>query len=65
METEANPNPESGNITVWLSCFKICTKANGWSGCRYKAVKLPTILEGKKLAVWLGGTFIGQPDVGM
>ena len=43
---------ESGDITEWLSRFKICTKANGWDAA-VKAVKLLTLLEGEALAVWL------------
>ena len=52
---------ESGNITEWLSRFEICAKANGWDAA-VKAVKLPTLLEGEALAVWLDFTEEEQGD---
>ena len=56
------PRPfESGNITEWLSRFEICAKANGWDAA-VKAVKLPTLLEGEALAVWLDFTEEEQGD---
>ena len=36
----------TGDITEWFQRFEICCKANGWSN-ETKAVKLPTLLEGK------------------
>ena len=52
---------ESGNIIEWLSRFEICAKANGWDAT-VKAVKLPTLLEGEALAVWLDLTEEEQAD---
>ena len=46
---------DSEDITEWLNRFKICAKANGWDAA-VKAVKLPTLLKGKALAVWLDFT---------
>ena len=45
----------------WLNRFKICAKANGWDAA-VKAVKLPTLLEGKVLALWLDFTEEEQSD---
>ena len=36
----------------WLQRFELCSAANGWKE-ETKAVKLPTLLEGDALAVWL------------
>ena len=56
------PRPfESGNIMEWLSHFEICAKANGWDAA-VKAVKLPILLEGEALAVWLDFTEEEQGD---
>ena len=56
------PQPfESGNIVEWVHCFNICAKANGWTNDT-KAVKLPTLLEGEALAVWLDLTEEQQGD---
>ena len=47
------PKPFStGDITEWFQRFEICCKANGWND-ETKAVKLPTLLEGEALAIWL------------
>ena len=42
----------SGDADEWSSCFEICSKANDWNAAT-KATKLPTLLEGEALAVWL------------
>ena len=42
----------SGDVDEWFCCFEICSKANEWNGAT-KAAKLPTLLEGEALAVWL------------
>ena len=56
------PRPfESGNTVEWVHRFNICAKANGWNDDT-KAVKLPTLLEGKALAVWLDLTEEQQGD---
>ena len=61
MSTSANPSKHisipktflSGDVDEWFrSRFEICCKANDWSGAT-KAAKLPTLLEGEALAVWL------------
>ena len=47
------PQPfELENIVEWVHRFNICVKANGWNDDT-KAVKLPTLLEGEALVVWL------------
>ena len=56
------PRPfDSGDITEWLNRFEICAKANGWDAA-VKAVKLPTLLEGEALAIWLDFTEEEQGD---
>ena len=42
----------SGDADEWFSRFEICSKANDWNAAT-KATKLPTLLEGEALAVWL------------
>ena len=47
------PQPFSvGDPTEWFQRFDICSKANVWEDAT-KALKLPTLLEGEALAVWL------------
>ena len=47
------PKPfSSGDAAEWLQRFKLCSTANGWME-ETKVVKLPTLLEGEALAVWL------------
>ena len=41
-----------GNAREWFQPFEICCQANGRSD-EMKALKLPTLLEGEALAVWL------------
>jgi hypothetical protein len=40
------------NPDEWFKKFEICCKANNWNDAT-KAVKLPTLLEGEALAIWL------------
>ena len=51
----------SGYIVDWVYRFNICAKANEWNDDT-KAVKLPTLLEDKALAVWLDLTKEQQGD---
>ena len=51
----------SGDISEWLKRFEICCKANAWEA-EIKALKLPTLLEGEALAVWLELTDAEQGD---
>lgn len=47
------PKPfSSGDAVEWLQRFELCSAANGWKE-ETMAVKLPTLLEGEALAVWL------------
>lgn len=47
------PKPFSnGDLSEWFQRFEICCKANNWDDAK-KALKLPTLLEGEGLAVWL------------
>ena len=47
------PKPfASGDAKEWFMKYDICCKANGWNGAT-SAKKLPTLLEGEALAVWL------------
>ena len=42
----------SDDVDEWFCRFEICCKANEWIGAT-KAAKLPTLLEGEALAVWI------------
>ena len=42
----------SGDVNEWFKRFDICSKANGWNS-ETKAKKLPTLLEGEALAIWM------------
>lgn len=47
------PKPfASGDINEWCQRFEICSKANEWDDGTM-ALKLPTLLEGEALAVWM------------
>ena len=50
----------SGDATEWFKQFEICSKANLQNDT--KAVKLPTLLEGEVLAIWLGLSEEEQDD---
>ena len=46
------PTPFSdGNPVEWFRRFEVCCHANDW-GNEMKAKKLPTLLEGKAIAIW-------------
>ena len=56
------PQPfASGDVEDWFQRFDICARANGWDE-EAKAKKLPTLLEGEALAVWLELTREQQDD---
>jgi len=42
----------SGDVGEWFKRFEICCSANEWNDTT-KAAKLPTLLEGEALAIWL------------
>lgn len=42
----------SGDVSEWFKRFEICCTANEWNAAT-KALKLPTLLEGEALAIWL------------
>lgn len=42
----------SGDVNEWFKRYDICCKANGWNEAT-SALKLPTLLEGEALAIWL------------
>ena len=47
------PKPfTTGNAHEWFQRFEICCRANGWNQAAH-ALKLPTLLEGEALAIWL------------
>ena len=47
------PKPfSSEDVKDWFQRFEICTRANGWDAAT-KATRLPTLLEGEALAIWL------------
>ena len=47
------PKPfASGDATEWFKRFDICSTANNWNNAT-KVLKLPTLLEGEALAIWL------------
>ena len=41
-----------GDISKWLQCFKICSKANNWNTAT-QVKKLPMLLEVEALTIWL------------
>ena len=47
------PNPFStGNAIEWFKRFELRCKANNWDA-EMQAIKLPMLLEGEALAIWL------------
>ena len=56
------PKPFSGGDAAdWFQRFEICSRTNGWDAA-VKTAKLPTLLEGEALAVWLELTTEQQDD---
>ena len=41
-----------GDPNEWFKRFEICCRANAWDNAA-QAAKLPTLLEGEALAIWL------------
>jgi len=52
---------DTGKASEWFQCFEICCRANGWDNEKM-VLKLPTLLEGEVLAVWLELTEEEQKD---
>ena len=50
-----------GDAVEWFQRFEICSHANEWNDAK-KALKLPTLLEGEALAVWIELTDDEQKD---
>ena len=47
------PKPfPTGDVSEWFTRYEICSIANGWND-EQKALKLPILLEGEALALWL------------
>ena len=56
------PSPfKEGDPTEWFQRYEICCKSNEWSEA-IQLVKLPTLLEGEALAVWLDLAAEDQQD---
>ena len=56
------PKPFStGDAVEWFQRIEICSRANEWNDTK-KALKLPTLLEGESLAVWVELTGDEQKD---
>ena len=56
------PKPFStGDAVEWFQQFEICSWANKCNDTK-KPLKLPTLLEGEALAVWVGLTDDKQKD---
>ena len=51
-----------GDISKWLQCFKICSKANNWNTAT-QVMKLPMLLEVETLAIWLELATDEQEDI--
>ena len=59
------PKPfSSGDVKDWFVRFDICARANGWNAGA-KATRLPTLLEGEALAIWLELSGEEQGDYGV
>ena len=59
------PKPFSnGDVKDWFQRYEICAKANGWNAAA-KATRLPTLLEGEALAIWLKLSGEQQEDYGV
>ena len=54
----------SGDVRDWFQRFEICAKANGWEAATM-ATRLPTLLEGEALVIWLELSTEQQGDYGV
>jgi len=52
---------DTGNASEWFQRFEICSHTNGWDKDKME-LKLPTLLEGEALAVWVELTGDEQKD---
>ena len=52
---------DTGKASEWFQRFKICCHMNGWDNEKM-ALKLPILLEGEALAIWLELTEEEQKD---
>ena len=56
------PKPfTTGDAVEWFQWFGLCSCANDWNNAK-KALKLPTLLEGEALAIWVELTDNEQKD---
>ena len=46
---------KEGNAREWFRRFEICCCMNKWNDAK-KALKLPTLLEGEPITIWLSVT---------
>ena len=53
-----------GDAREWFQRFEICAAANQWDDAK-KALKLPTLLEGEALAIWLELSTEQKADYGV
>ena len=59
------PKPfSSGDVQEWFQRYDICCRANGWNAAA-QIIKLPTLLEGEALAIWLELTEEEQTNYGI
>ena len=58
------PKPfKEGDAREWFQRFEICCRTNEWNDAK-KALKLPTLLKGGPLSIWLEATEEEQAEFG-